>query len=1698
MGYRLSCALLLKPKRGERNMKKKIASVLVLILILTNTLGTAFAIKSSSTGSQVPTKGPQDPGQSPGYDENRWNFNDTSQWGNFTYMNGNRTRLVVGVDGKNAACLAELEKIAVRHQGEIVNTVSFGGHVRAAVVELLLNSVTAFVGEVRAAALASYVEPNMKVQAQLVPNDPYWNLQWGPQKIEADWAWNTTMGNNSVLVAVVDTGIDYNHPDLAANYVSIGFNWVNNSTDPKDDFGHGTHCAGIIAAVLNNNVGIAGLAQVRIMAEKVLDSGGGGYWDWVANGILHATDMGANIISMSLGGYGDSELLHDAVKYAYAHGVLVIAAAGNDNTNVKSYPAAYDEVVAVAATDESDGKAGFSNWGDWIELAAPGVNIYSTMPTYPVTLNYMYGYAMNYDFLSGTSMACPHVSGEAALLWSRYPNRTRDWVRLWLRYTADDLGDPGFDVYYGYGRVNARKTVEQAPPAHELIAYGLVTPPYVEPGTSGTINASVLNFGENDETGVTVQLLSNDTIVNSTSLDLVSSNSTTVSLTWTPTVEGGYNVTFYVVPVPGEINLENNALSEEVYVGFPVKAFVMRSAGNVYGDIITNWQALNGQWYLFGDSMVYIDYSTLNEQDITYADIAATGADVLIISCAYDPYAGWQFSDSEIEAITQYVHEGHGLIATAGTFYSAVPNNNKLAPLFGIHDTIQWGETGTDLLHLLNTTHPIFAKVPDPLVFPQVGTALPSDGRWSSNELAGGKYLGLGHHQESAIVTYRGLVYISPWLEIIPPYYHHHLQLLYNAIVWSRYQKPQHELMVSLDSPARLNPGESTLLNATVSNQGSSNENNVELSLFINTALVGDVTIPQLSIGSSYTLSYPFTSTVEGTYNITAYAPPIPGEESAENNIARKTLGVFRIAVNNVLVYSDDYVVGTTSRYVIVALDDLGINYTYYADDPGGFSAALQSQTWDLVVVDHCNYFSLTDSWPLLDTYVQNGGLLVLSTFDVDNPANLWSTLGVRSVSDMQQPEPVYRWVPSSPIFTSPNAIGDLTSYEEGYLDDGDHVAATSGTSIAGFTSSPVADSAGIVLGNTYRTVLFSFILDEFRSDQNGDGRLDAVELWENAIAYLARGYEHELAVNLAVPTFMQLGASAMLNATVRNKGANSETNVELELLVNDAILDSVNIPELSVDESYTLNFVWTPTLEGTYNVTAYTVPVSGEEDLANNVKSVDVSVMTFPDILVVADDDASYKIRGTSLPQFESSLAAAGYGYMVWNESTDGRPSLELLKVFKLVIWTCGDYWNRAVDATDAATLELYLAQGGCILLEGEDIGYDHHSDDLMVNVAHAIYGIDNTGAPGLTVTDTTHPVTIGLPSSFLWLVNPIYPDGVTPTNGGFEVICYTDTNWTAVTVFDGKAAHTGSVVYYSFPLNCLGQPETDTLVADSVGWLLPKQHDLAVTLEAPLSLGVNASTVLKATVYNTGLSDESSLNLYLLINDNVVTSATIPGLQVGDSYTLVYTWTPTTIGYYNVTAYAPPVTGEEYVVNNNVTKGVNVISPVDVAVTDVLVSSNAVYQGWVMGINVTVANLGDETETFTVSLYYDYNMIATQPVQDLAPNASITLSFAWNTTDVPLGYEGTISAEIPPLPFETNVTNNILTDGTIKIKIFGDINGDGVVNLQDLVLLAQAYGSHVGDPNYNPEADFSNDGIIGLVDLVTCAIHYGQSLPP
>ncbi|RLI19875.1 hypothetical protein DRO45_04655, partial [Candidatus Bathyarchaeota archaeon] len=215
----------------------------------------------------------------------------------FICKDDDSAELVIGINDAEPGAYTNLINEISKSQGEIVNTVSIKDKVIAVVADLPLDAVSPFTEKVQGSGLARYVEPNMRFQTQWVPNDEYWSLQWGPQKIEADYAWNTTVGNSSILVAVIDTGIDYTHPDLENNYVPLGYDWVNDDNDPIDDFGHGTHCAGIIAAALNNTEGIAGLAQVRIMAEKALDEYGSGREDDLANAIIDAVDKGAKILS---------------------------------------------------------------------------------------------------------------------------------------------------------------------------------------------------------------------------------------------------------------------------------------------------------------------------------------------------------------------------------------------------------------------------------------------------------------------------------------------------------------------------------------------------------------------------------------------------------------------------------------------------------------------------------------------------------------------------------------------------------------------------------------------------------------------------------------------------------------------------------------------------------------------------------------------------------------------------------------------------------------------------------------------------------------------------------------------------------------------------------------------------------------------------------------------------------------------------------------------------------------------------------------------------------------------------------------------------------------------------------------------------------------------------------------------------------
>ncbi len=298
-----------------------------------------------------------------------------------------------------------------------------------------------------------YAEPNYVARICVQPNDSLFGKQWDLNNtgqyflpdadIDAPEAWDLETGDTSIVVGVLDTGVDYLHPDLAANMLNDGYDFVNGDNDPMDDNGHGTHVAGIIAAVGNNGIGIAGVAwHAKILPIKVMNYKGMGSYSDIANGILYAANHGAQIINLSLGSYADSYLLKDALETA-AGQALIVAAAGNDGIEYDDfghpfYPAAYDFVLGVGASDVRSNNGGafhevrasFSNYGVNADVYAPGVNILSTFPKFHPLRH-------TYDQLSGTSMAAPVVSGIAVLLKSYYPDWSNELIKGQIINTAE-------------------------------------------------------------------------------------------------------------------------------------------------------------------------------------------------------------------------------------------------------------------------------------------------------------------------------------------------------------------------------------------------------------------------------------------------------------------------------------------------------------------------------------------------------------------------------------------------------------------------------------------------------------------------------------------------------------------------------------------------------------------------------------------------------------------------------------------------------------------------------------------------------------------------------------------------------------------------------------------------------------------------------------------------------------------------------------------------------------------------------------------------------------------------------------------------------------------------------------------------------------------------------------------------------------
>jgi serine protease len=304
------------------------------------------------------------------------------------------------------------------------------------------------------------VEIDAPVYALGVPtgSDPYRAQQWDFAKMNVASAWTKSTGSG-VTVAVIDTGVDANHPDLRANVLS-GYDAIaNRAGTSSDGNGHGTHVAGTIAAVTGNNVGVSAVApDTRILPVKVLNDKGAGVMSDTAEGIVWAADHGAQVINMSLGSTSKVTAVSNAIAYARSKGVTVVAAAGNERAKGSpiSYPGADEGVIAVAATDSSDRVASYSNAGGYVDVAAPGSNILSTYPT---------ARGNAYANMNGTSMAAPHVAAVAALLKSYKSTLTPDQIQAALEKSAVDLGPAGKDTDFGYGRIDAAAALATIVPA---------------------------------------------------------------------------------------------------------------------------------------------------------------------------------------------------------------------------------------------------------------------------------------------------------------------------------------------------------------------------------------------------------------------------------------------------------------------------------------------------------------------------------------------------------------------------------------------------------------------------------------------------------------------------------------------------------------------------------------------------------------------------------------------------------------------------------------------------------------------------------------------------------------------------------------------------------------------------------------------------------------------------------------------------------------------------------------------------------------------------------------------------------------------------------------------------------------------------------------------------------------------------------
>jgi len=557
----------------------------------------------------------------------------------------------------------------------------------------------------------------------------------------------------------------------------------------------------------------------------------------------------------------------------------------------------------------------------------------------------------------------------------------------------------------------------------------------------------------------------------------------------------------------------------------------------------------------------------------------------------------------------------------------------------------------------------------------------------------------------------------------------------------------EHDLGVTLEAPLSLQPGETSMLNATVYNLGLNNETNVEIRMLINGTQVTSETLTKLVNGTWFTINYSWAPTTEGIYNITAYTPPVSGENVTVNNVASCMVRVRFIEVALISAYSE-------LMTIAPLLDSMGIGYDIYNDN----NIYLYTEDLSLLlkykaVIFYNRYRWITSTeYSTLESYLSSGGNLLVTGFDCLVSDTLLADL-VRSssIGDNVGEYDLIVVDETHPIMNGPYGSFPAGYHIYGLYSDCDMAEAD--TARGAVTVAELLDGYDRIIATEGIPGKIVF--------WNGDGKYDwtlnsdCQAMFKNLIHWFTVRYEHELVVSLETPSFLEPGDSAVFNATVRNAGLNNETDVNLQLLINGAMVENVTIPQLLTEEPYTISRFWAPTLAGTYNITVYALPVPDENITSNNVYSRLVPVQYAPRILAYVQYTDYYQDYANTLKAIESTfgpnyILTELWDYTQLGSMLDGKDILLIPDQEYASLYTM-----EMIGATWSETLADFLENGGIIILCDGRYGYGGTYGILTGAELMSISSTNYRSYYTLYLVDPSDPLAEGTSSSF---VSPYY----------------------------------------------------------------------------------------------------------------------------------------------------------------------------------------------------------------------------------------------------------------------------------------------------------------------------------------------------